>query len=112
MLKDAHIYRRIVVPITLAALLLFAFVPAALAASHDNGPSFHLIGAKNYYLALGDSLAFGFQPNGDFTDGYVNDLFNELHEEGVKDFTNLGCPGETSSTLISGGICHYTPFTS
>jgi hypothetical protein len=25
MLKDAHIYRRIVVPITLAALLLFAF---------------------------------------------------------------------------------------
>jgi hypothetical protein len=48
MLKDAHIYRRIVVPITLAALLLFAFVPAALAASHDNAPSFHLIGAKNY----------------------------------------------------------------
>ena len=39
MLKDAHIYRRIVVPITLAALLLFAFVPAALAASSNSDQS-------------------------------------------------------------------------
>lgn len=110
MLKDAHIYRRIVVSITLAALLLFACVPAALAASHDNGPSFHLIGAKQQYLALGDSLAFGFQPNGDFTHGYVTDLFNKLHDEGVKDFTNLGCPGETSTTFID-GHCPASPST-
>ncbi len=40
MLKDAHIYRRIVVPITtLAALLLFAFVPAAFAASSNSDQS-------------------------------------------------------------------------
>src|SRR6266481_5798057 len=103
MLKDAHIYRRIVVPITLATLLLFAFVPAALAASHDNAPSFHLIGAKNYYLALGDSLAFGLQPNGDFTHGYVDDLFQILHQEGVNAVANMGCPGETSVTFIQGG---------
>ncbi len=112
MLKDAHIYRRIVVSITLAALLLFAFAPAAFATSNNSAQPNSNVRLKQHYLALGDSLAFGFQPNGDFTDGYVNDLFNELHEEGVKDFTNLGCPGETSSTLISGGICHYTPFTS
>jgi lysophospholipase L1-like esterase len=103
MLKDAPIYRHIVVPITLAALLLFAFVPAALAASHDNAPSFHLIGAKNYYLALGDSLAFGLQPNSDFTHGYVDDLFQILHQEGVKAVANMGCPGETSVTFIQGG---------
>ncbi len=36
MLKDAHIYRRIVVPITLATLLLFAFVPAAFATSGNS----------------------------------------------------------------------------
>ncbi len=39
MLKDAHIYRRIVVPITLVALLLFAFVPAAFATSSNSDQS-------------------------------------------------------------------------
>ncbi len=101
MLKDAHTYRRIIVPITLAILLLFAFAPAALAASsaQPNWPT----GLKQHYLALGDSLAFGFQPNGDFTHGYVNDLFQIIQSEGVQDFTNYGCPGESSSTFIHGG---------
>jgi lysophospholipase L1-like esterase len=103
MLKDTHIYRRIVVPIALAAILLFAFAPAAFATSTSNDqPGWHG-GLKQHYLALGDSLAFGYQPNGDFTHGYVNDLFKALHQEGVKDVTNYGCPGETSSTLINGG---------
>jgi hypothetical protein len=35
MLKDAHFYRRSVMPITLVALL-FAFVPAAYAASSSS----------------------------------------------------------------------------
>ncbi len=106
MLKDAHTYRRIIVPITLAILLLFAFVPAALAASsaQPNWPT----GLKQHYLALGDSLAFGFQPNGDFTHGYVDDLFQIIQSEGVNDKTNLGCPGETSSTFINGG-CPFAP---
>src|SRR5260370_16392831 len=106
MLKDAHTYRRIIVPITLAILLLFAFAPAALAASsaQPNWPT----GLKQHYLALGDSLAFGFQPNNDFTHGYVNDLFQIIQSEGVQDFTNYGCPGETSSTFINGG-CPFAP---
>ncbi len=108
MLKDAHIYRRIVVPFALAVLLLFAFAPAALAASHGQGPQFHLVGPKQHYLALGDSLAFGFQPNFDFTHGYVNDLFQILKNEGTKDVKNLGCPKETSSTFINGG-CPFAP---
>ena len=101
MLKDAHTYRRIIVPITLAILLLFAFAPAALAASsaQPNWPT----GLKQHYLALGDSLAFGFQPNGDFTNGYVDDLFQIIQSEGVIDKTNLGCPRESSSTFINGG---------
>jgi len=108
MLKDAHFYRRIVVPFALAVLLLFAFVPAAFAASNSSPqPNWHG-GLKQHYLALGDSLAFGVQPNGDFTHGYVNDLFNILQEEGVKDKLNLGCPGESSITFISGS-CPFGP---
>jgi lysophospholipase L1-like esterase len=96
------------VPITLAALLLFAFAPAAFAtSSSSNQPDSH-VRLNQHYLALGDSLAFGFQPNGDFNHGYVVDLFNKLHEEGVKDLTNYGCPGETSITFIKGG-CPFAP---
>jgi lysophospholipase L1-like esterase len=108
MLKDTHIYRRIVVPFVLAVLLLFAFVPAAFAASNSSPqPNWHG-GPKQHYLALGDSLAFGLQPNGDFTHGYVTDLFNALQQEGVKDKLNLGCPGESSITFINGG-CPFGP---
>ncbi len=119
MLKDAHIYRRIILPLTLAFLLLFAFAPAALAASNGQGPPLHLFGPKQHYLALGDSLAFGQQPNcvppqvsvPDCTHGYVNDLFQVFQSEGTKDFTNLGCPGETSTSFISGGKCPYPTLT-
>ena len=115
MLKGAHIYQRLVVPGALVVLLLFAFAPAALAASnHSTQPNLST-GLKQHYLAMGDSLAYGYQPTCKTTPcihGYVNDLFQALHKEGVKDFTNLGCPGETSSSLINGGICPYTPFSS
>jgi hypothetical protein len=97
MLKEAHTYRRIIVPITLVISLLFAFVPAALAATYAQSPSLHLFGPKQHYLALGDSLAFGFQPNGDFTHGYVNDLFNDLQQNGTKDVKDLGCPVNQAS---------------
>lgn len=103
MLKDAHTYPRVLVPVTIACFLLFAFTPTALAASHDRALSSQLVGTKQYYLALGDSLAFGFQPNGDFTHGYVDDLFQILQQEGVKTVANMGCPGETSVTFIQGG---------
>jgi lysophospholipase L1-like esterase len=116
MLKAAHSYRRIIVSITLAVLMLFAFAPAALAASNASTQPNWSTGLKQHYLALGDSLAFGYQPNCKktliCTHGYVNDLFQALQKEGVKDLTNLGCPGETSSSLINGGICNYSPFSS
>ena len=103
MLKHTHISRRFLLPLALAISLLFAFVPAALAATHAQSPSLHLFGPKQHYLALGDSLAFGFQPNGDFTHGYVPDLFQILQNEGTKDVKDLGCPGESSMTFIKGG---------
>ena len=73
----------------------------------DSQP-FHLVGPKQHYLALGDSLAFGYQPNHDFTHGYVPDLFQTLQNEGTRDVTNYACPGETSVTFINGG-CPFAP---
>ncbi len=60
------------------------------------------------YLALGDSLAFGYQPSKVFDQGYVNQLLAILHakEPGLAS-TNLGCPGETSRSLRLGGVCSY-----
>ena len=74
---------------------------------------------KRYYLALGDSLAFGFQflkfnanfpsvPASMFATGYVDDLSAMLREIRPDITTlNYGCPGETSVTFIQGG-CIYT----
>ena len=107
MLKHARISRRFLLPLALAISLLFAFVPAAWVATHAQSPSLHLMDAEKYYLALGDLLAYGYQPDNDFTHGYVDDLFPILQQEGVKKVANMGCPGELSVTFIRGG-CSFT----
>ncbi len=106
MLGKAHTYRLLASPVILAVFLLFISAPVALAASHVQRLS--LVGPKQYYLALGDSLAFGYQPNLNYDDGYADDFFSNLQSHGEQKLANLGCPGETSSTLIHGG-CPY-PF--
>jgi lysophospholipase L1-like esterase len=110
MLKHAQIFRRVPLSLAFAITALFAFAPMTLAATHGQGLSPSLVGPKQHYLALGDSVAFGYQPNGDFTHGYVNDLFQILQSEGTKDVTNLGCPGESTTTFINGG-CPFSPGT-
>jgi lysophospholipase L1-like esterase len=80
---------------------------AALAASQQTKkPS--VVGPKQYYLALGDSLAFGFQPDLNFDNGYTTDFFNNLRGHGTKHIANMACPGETSVTFLN-GKCPY-PF--
>jgi lysophospholipase L1-like esterase len=64
------------------------------------------VGPKHYYLGLGDSLAFGFQPDLDWSHGYVQDFYSNLQSHGVASLTNYGCNGETSNTMINGG-CPY-----
>lgn len=79
----------------------------------------HTAKAHRYYLALGDSLSRGAQPFGPVqsngadktipTDqGYTNDLYAaEKHRiKGLK-LEELGCLGETTTTMMQGGICHY-----
>ena len=61
----------------------------------DSGPT--------YYVSLGDSLAAGYQPVGSFNRGYANQLYRAAREElpGLR-LNKLGCPGETTDSMISG----------
>jgi lysophospholipase L1-like esterase len=71
-----------------------------------------------YYLALGDSLAQGYQPTGGplksgnappgYNHGYADELFKLTREryEQLRE-VKLGCGGETTTTLRFGGICSY-----
>ena len=77
-----------------------------LAVAHASG--------QTYYLALGDSLAVGAQPNGTdtgliaTTQGYANDIFNDLKQNNSSlQLQPLGCIGETTASMIQGGICNY-----
>lgn len=69
--------------ILLALLLALAFIPdRAHAASSFVGP-------KSRYLALGDSLAFGYQPDLDWSHGYAKQWYGDLQGHGVSTFTPL-----------------------
>jgi lysophospholipase L1-like esterase len=67
---------------------------------------------QTYYLALGDSLAIGVQPSasGDVAtnQGYADDLYAVLRTR-ISGLTlaKRGCGGETTTTMIQGGICSY-----
>jgi lysophospholipase L1-like esterase len=108
--------RRVATVVTLAAALAMAVITAsatpALAAGgagYGSGPG----GGSSYYLALGDSLSVGVQPNAAGVDeptdqGYPDQLYDALQssQPGLR-LVKLGCPGETTATMISGGICGY-----
>jgi len=89
----------IVALVAVTLLLVFVSPLTASAAGTSSGR----VGPKSIYLALGDSLAFGFQPNNDFTHGYADDFFHDLQGHGVTQYVNLACSGETTATLILGG---------
>src|SRR5579871_6902833 len=100
----AHHARHRLPAFALVALaLIFGALPATAAGrSPDSSPS----GPLAYYLSLGDSLAFGYQPYQPLISGfgYYDDLAASLEQinPDLKP-VNLGCPGETSSTFINGG---------
>lgn len=90
----------------LAAFGTLALAPAAVAKSNGNT-----------YLALGDSLAYGYHQAqfqeelaakgyvepAKFNDGYVNDFGAALKLFNPKlQIINDGCPGETTETMIKG----------
>jgi lysophospholipase L1-like esterase len=83
---------------------------AAFAASASSGPVYQA--PQAYYLALGDSIAYGFQPDkaqkglppSRFNTGYV-DVFAARLRGLAPDLrvVNYACPGETTKTFAAGG---------
>jgi lysophospholipase L1-like esterase len=84
---------------TLVGVLL---LPGAATARAATG----VVGPKAYYLTLGDSLAFGYQPNLDWTHGYAAAFYADLRTRGTSHAANLACLDETTATFINSG-CPY-----
>src|SRR5947209_4947451 len=87
----------------LSAGALMCLAPASAFAARLAHP------LPSYYVALGDSLARGAQPNAAGTtlptnDGYANFLFSTEKSQSKKlKLEELGCPGETTTSMLSGG---------
>jgi lysophospholipase L1-like esterase len=68
----------------------------------------------SYYLALGDSLSRGVQPDAagasvETGQGYPDLVYATLLASNpALRLVRLGCPGETTQTMMHGGICHYS----
>lgn len=62
-----------------------------------------------YYVSMGDSLAAGYQPEGNARISYTDMIYDALRAEnpGLV-HVRLGCDGETTVTQVNGGKCDYT----
>ena len=110
--------RRFVITGMTAAMCALAAVAGCSSQAPDSGPrttADHAVtpAGPRYYLSLGDSLSRGVQPDTDGASvttesGYPNRVYAVLRRTapGLR-LVKLGCSGETSSTMIRGGICHY-----
>jgi lysophospholipase L1-like esterase len=115
--------RRVATLVALATAVVTATAPASTAAtpastaitlaSTARAPAGHASPRTSYYLSLGDSLSQGVQPDQagasqPTEQGYPNQLYAALHvgDPGLR-LVKLGCSGETTHTMIDGGICSY-----
>jgi lysophospholipase L1-like esterase len=98
--------------------IALAVAVAAAAVTACSGPSSSArsqaeSAPATYYLALGDSLSQGVQPDAAGTSvktgqGYADQLYAMLRPgQPALQLVKLGCPSETTGTMIHGGICHY-----
>lgn len=82
----------------------------AAAPTTSPSPSEPADGDGPLYVALGDSLAAGYQPGGsELRDSaYPALAANRLEGDGVDlRLENLGCSGETTTSLLEGGKCDF-----
>jgi lysophospholipase L1-like esterase len=101
------------VPLVALALGLAVAACTACSPSAPRMPQAPGRAALAYYLALGDSLSRGVQPDVAGTSvetaqGYPNLVYARLSrgDPGLR-LVQLGCPGETTQTMTRGGICRY-----
>ncbi|MFC0040805.1 SGNH/GDSL hydrolase family protein [Actinomadura rayongensis] len=90
-----------------AALTACTLVTAGASAASAAEPT--------YYVSLGDSLAAGYQPDvrTDVNVSYTDLLYATLKKSDPNlQHIRLGCSGETTQSMIKGGICAYDGATS
>lgn len=103
--------------LALAAVVLGAAVLSGCSSSASSSSSTTSTSRPSnntrYYVSLGDSYATGVQPDAagnsaPTNQGYPDDLYNDVRPS-VPDLqlVKLGCSGETTTTAIKGGTCHY-----
>ena len=103
---------RLRLPLAVAAAVTIAAV-AACSGSAAPARTHPAPAPPAYYLALGDSLSQGVQPDAagasvETRYGYPDQVYAALRpSHPTLKLVKLGCPGETTSTMINGGICHY-----
>jgi len=95
--------RHELVPITIAFVLTALLTLSAAGAANAQSV---------FYLSVGTSLSVGVQPNSAgrnrrTQEGYANQLHTMAARPGLQ-LVKLGCPGETSVTMVTGGVCDYT----
>src|SRR5699024_11603577 len=86
-----------------AAAALACAVAAPVSAAEDDGAG------TMYYLALGDSLSTGYQPDTDTDEqdvSYPDRIYAALKQKHPRlELKHFGCDGETTGTMIHGGHC-------
>ena len=93
------------IPVLVSCLTMLALGNVAAASDHDNG--------VRYYLSLGTSLSVGMQPDASGANQLTDEGYaDQLHDIVGPQFrrlklTKLGCPGETTATMMNGGKCDY-----
>jgi lysophospholipase L1-like esterase len=95
----------------MAALAVMA---AAVLTACSSPPAAKHPPPSSYYLSLGDSLSQGVQPDAagasvETGQGYPDLVYATLlASHPALRLVRLGCPGETTQTMMHGGICHYS----
>jgi lysophospholipase L1-like esterase len=91
-----------------------AVMTAAVLTACSSPPAAKPPPPSSYYLALGDSLSQGVQPDAagasvETGQGYPDLVYATLlASHPALRLVRLGCPGETTQTMMHGGICHYS----
>jgi len=100
-------------PLVIAAVMTLAAVTACSGSATSNRAPAQAPVPPTYYLALGDSLSQGVQPDAagvsvETRYGYPDQVYAALRpSHPTLQLVKLGCPDETTSTMINGGICRY-----
>jgi lysophospholipase L1-like esterase len=95
-------------------LALMAAVAVSTLTMTTAAPAHHDHHQAQYYVSLGDSLSAGVQPDASgqslpTNEGFTDQLYAMLSRRDPDLVVHkLGCPGDTTTTMINGGICGYS----